>query len=243
MGLTIGDAIKSFENKIEGGVKKLGNEIKTEAGKAEAEVKKGWTAASGVAKKIGDGFVAGAKTAVDAVENGAAESIGVAELAGLRYPVSHYESKVDANLTRGSRIDDPNGYNLLKQQGFKGIVDLTLEGTNDAKLAPKAGLNTLNVKILDNSAPTQAQMKQFLDFATNPKNQPCYVHCEAGKGRTGVATACYRMAVDGWPPEKAIAEAKKFGLALPNQTQFLEQFGKDLQAGKISGYPKTSSSN
>ena len=238
MGLKIGDAIKSFENKIEGGVKKVGSEIKAEAGKVEAEVKKGWGAVGGAVKKVGDGFQAAGKTAVEAVENGAAESIGVAELAGLRYPVSHYESKVDANLTRGSRIEDQKGYDSLKQQGFKGIVDLTLEGTNDAKMAPKAGLNALNVKILDNSAPTQAQMKEFLDFATNPKNQPCYVHCEAGKGRTGVATAVYRMAVDGWPPDKAIAEAKKFGLALPNQTQFLEQFGKDLQAGKISGYPK-----
>ena len=52
-------------------------------------------------------------------------------------------------------------------------------------------------------------MKDFLDFATNPKNSPCYVHCEAGKGRTGVASACYRMAVEGWPPEKAIAEGMR----------------------------------
>ncbi len=230
MGFKIGDGFKNIENKIEGGLKKVGQEIKTEAGKVEADVKKGWSAVGGAAKKVADGFA-----------NVAAESIGVAELAGLRYPVSSYESKVDANLTRGSRIENQAGYESLKKQGFKGIVDLTMEGTNDEKFAGKAGLNLLNLKILDNSAPTQAQMKQFLDFATNPKNQPCYVHCEAGKGRTGVASACYRMAVDGWPPEKAIAEAKKFGLALPNQTEFLQQFGKDLAAGKIQGYPKTQS--
>ncbi len=228
MGFKIGSELKNIENKVEAGLKKMGKEIKTEAGQVAADVKKGWGAAGGAVKKVADGFA-----------NAAAESIGVAELAGLRYPVSSYESKVDANLTRGSRIDSQAGYDSLKQQGFKGIVDLTIEGTNDEKYAAKAGLNPLNVKILDNSAPTQKQMKQFLDFATNPKNQPCYVHCEAGKGRTGVATAVYRMAVDGWPPEKAIAEAKQFGLALPNQTQFLEQFGKDLAAGKISGYPKT----
>ena len=247
MGLKIGDAIKSFENKIEGGVKKATADIKAEAGKVETEVKKGWGAATGSVKKAADGFKNsefaqavsnGAKNVAAKIADGAAESIGVAELAGLRYPVSDYESKVDANLTRGSRIEDAKGYDSLKQQGFKGIVDLTMEGTNDEKFAAKAGLNPLNIKILDNSAPTQGQMKQFLDFATNPKNQPCYVHCEAGKGRTGVATACYRMAVDGWPPDKALAEAKKFGLALPNQTEFIQQFGKDLAAGKIAGYPK-----
>lgn len=169
-----------------------------------------------------------------------AELVGVGELMGLRYPVSKYEFKVSARLTRGSRIDDPRGHEKLAKQGFKGIVDLTLEGTNDAKAGKAAGLNTLNVKILDNSAPTQKQMKQFLDFATNPKNSPCYVHCQAGKGRTGVAVAVYRMAVEGWPANKAIAEAKKFGCRLPDQIDFLERFGADLAKGKIEGYPKVS---
>lgn len=167
-----------------------------------------------------------------------AELVGVIELSGLRYPVSAYEFKVSAGLTRGSRIDDPAGHGKLAQQGFKGIVDLTLEGTNDAQAGKAAGLNTLNVKILDNSAPTQKQVKQFLDFATDPKNSPCYVHCQAGKGRTGVAVASYRMAVEGWPPEKAIAEARKFGCTLPDQVEFLQKFGNDLAKGKIEGYPK-----
>ncbi len=214
---------------VETGLKKFANDVDANVNKVKADVKQGWGPATGgaVLKDLGDSF-----------KSLGAETVGVAELAGLRYPVSAYESKVDGGLTRGSRIDDPQGYTKLKQQGFKGIVDLTLEGTNDAKGAPAAGLNALNVKILDNSAPTTAQMKQFLDFATNPANSPCYVHCEAGKGRTGVATACYRMAVDGFTPEQAIAEGKKFGLALPNQIAFLQQFGADLAAGKIEGYPK-----
>ena len=227
MSLKIGGLLHQLENKIEGGLKKAGSEIKEETHEADAGAKKAWGATMVGAAKVKDGFI-----------DGAAQSIGVAELVGLRYPVSQYEFKVSPNFTRGSRIDDPKGYEKFKEQGFKGIVDLTLEGTHDADLAPKAGLNTLNVKILDNASPTNAQMKQFLDFVTDPKNEPAYVHCEAGKGRTGVATAVYRMAVQGFTPEQAIVDGKKYGLQLPGQIHFVEQFGAALKAGKIEGYPK-----
>ena len=227
MGLKIGAKVARLEDRVEGGFKNVGKEMKQEAATIERDAKKGWKNSGKIAREVKDGFL-----------NAAAESVGVAELAGLRYPVSKYELKVSDTLTRGSRIEDAAGYASLKKQGFKSIVDLTLEGTNDSRFAQKAGLNTLNVKILDNSAPTTAQMKQFLDFATKPANQPCYVHCEAGKGRTGVATACYRMAVEGWTADQALAEGRKLGLVLPNQTQFVRKFAKQLAAGQISGYPK-----
>jgi protein tyrosine/serine phosphatase len=34
------------------------------------------------------------------------------------------------------------------------------------------------------------------------------MHCEAGSRRTGVAVAAYRILVDGWDADRAIAEAK-----------------------------------
>ena len=217
---------KPSAHNIAAGLKKYGSDVGSDL--------------KGLAKDIvkGQGWSAIGKDLKNTAATLGAEFVGVAELTGLRYPVSKYEFKVSEGLTRGSRIDDPKGHEKLAMQGFKGIVDLTLEGTNDAKAGKAAGLNTLNVKILDNSAPTQKQVKQFLDFATNPKNSPCYVHCQAGKGRTGVAVASYRMAVEGWPPDKAIAEAKKYGCSLPDQVDFLQKFGADLAKGKIDGYPK-----
>ncbi len=227
MGLKIGNVLQKFEDKVEAGTKNVAQELKKDRQAVAAEAKKGWSGTTQVAQEVRDGFI-----------NVAAEAVGVTELTGLRYPVSHYEFKVSDTFTRGSRIDDPKGYEKLKQQGFKSIVDLTLEGTNDSKGAPKAGLNTLNVKILDNSAPSTQQMKQMLDFISKPENQPAYVHCEAGKGRTGVATACYRMAIEGWSVDKALAEGKAYGLSLPNQTAFVRKFAAELKAGEISGYPK-----
>ena len=187
---------------------------------------KGSPEAGNVLKEIGDAFV----------DFGGA-AIGFGEMGGLKYPVTQYEFKVSPELTRGSRLDGSQMDSLAKQ-GFHGVVNLCAENDNDAAPAGKAGLNALHLPIIDNTPPTAGQMKQFLDFATDPKNQPCYVHCEAGKGRTGVATACYRMAVEGWSSDQAIAEAKKFGMAMPDQAEFIERFGQDLAAGRIDGYPK-----
>jgi protein-tyrosine phosphatase len=214
----LGVAARQFGEDVEKDTKAAGSDI-----------------ASGGWLKAGGAILKGVK---NTVADAAAEAIGVAETVGLRYPVSSYSAKVSDTLTRGARLEGQASFNSLKAQGFKGIVDLTLEGTDDERFAKSAGLNSTNVQILDNSAPSNAQVKQFLDFATDPANQPCYVHCEAGKGRTGVAVACYEMAVKGMPVDAAIAEAKKFGLALPNQVQFLQQFDQDLKAGNVDGYPK-----
>jgi protein tyrosine phosphatase (PTP) superfamily phosphohydrolase (DUF442 family) len=164
------------------------------------------------------------------VEDGAAEAVGVAELAGLRYPVKAYEAQVSDGLYRGSRVDFA-AMQALKAQGIRGIVNLCLENNDDAPNAAKLGLNALHIPILDNSAPTEAQMNQFIAFATSSANQPVYVHCEAGKGRTGTAVACYRIAVMHWTADQAIAEAKQFGLALHNQIAFIQKFAKDIGSG------------
>jgi protein-tyrosine phosphatase len=165
-----------------------------------------------------------------------AEAAGVVELFGVRYPVSAYEFRINENLTRGSRIVNPNGYAALVAQGYRSIIDLTLEGTTDAHLAPAAGLASFRIGILDNSAPSIEQMKKFLDLVTNPANQPAYVHCEAGRGRTGVAVACYELAVNHRPLAQVLEEAKRFGMRLDNQVEFVKSFAAELEAGRIEGY-------
>ena len=167
--------------------------------------------------------------------DGAAEAVGYAELLGFRYPVTAYHFQVSPTLMRGSRLDEA-GLKDIKARGYKGVTNLCRE-YDDSALVKSVGLNALHLAILDNTAPTEAQMKQFLDFANDPANQPSYVHCEAGKGRTGVAVASYRMGIQGWTFDDALADAKKFGLALPSQIKFLQQLYKDLQDGKLQPYP------
>lgn len=160
-------------------------------------------------------------------------AVGYLEFVGLKYPVKHYMFKVSNVLTRGSRLD-AKGIAHLREQGFRMIVNLCAESNMDARPSALYGIKCTRIKIIDNKAPTEEQMIFFVRTLKDPANQPTYVHCEAGKGRTGVAVACYRMAIEGWPTEKAIAEAKEFGMAMPTQEAFLLKFGDGLSSGRIT---------
>ncbi len=163
--------------------------------------------------------------------------VGLGQAAtGIKYKLKkEYQAPVSETLARGSRLSDEDVTDL-KARGFKSVVNLCLENDDDTERCNKAGLNSAHIPVIDGGEPTVKQMKDFLDFVSKPENQPAYVHCEAGKGRTGVAVACYRMAVEHWPLEKALSEAKNMGLHMPNEVHFLERFARKLKNGKVDGY-------
>ncbi len=103
----------------------------------------------------------------------------------------------------------------------------------DAPAIERAGLagqlQTTHVPITDMESPTIAQLTEMLDLLSGPGCEPTYVHCEAGKGRTGVAIACYRMAVAGWSAADALTEAVNFGCIVPGQQAFISTFGAMLR--------------
>jgi predicted protein tyrosine phosphatase len=168
--------------------------------------------------------------------DGIGTTLGYLELVGIRFPDWHrYERPVSAAVTRGSRID-AKGVVELKRRGFRAIVNLTRENFDDEPTARELGLAFLRIPTVDNTAPTIEQMKLFLDFVQDPQHQPAYVHCEAGIGRTGIAIASYRMAVQGWSLDRALAEANAEYSIWPSQRRFLTAFSEALTVGHIAGY-------
>jgi len=90
--------------------------------------------------------------------------------------------------------------------------------------------------VVDMEPPQPDQVTSLLDLLTAPAAPLAYVHCEAGKCRTGVMIACYRLAVMGWATSDSLVEARNFGCVIPGQLAFIERFGLAMADG-LGRYP------
>jgi tyrosine-protein phosphatase SIW14 len=125
--------------------------------------------------------------------------------------------RVDERLYRGAQPEGRD-YTDLAALGVKTVVNLTSYDAepNEKSLTEQAGMTYVQIPMTGHVPPTRAQIAQFLGIVNNAASQPVYVHCVEGKHRTGVMTAAYRMATDGWTPDQAFKEMKqyKFGFDL-----------------------------
>ncbi len=123
-------------------------------------------------------------------------------------PLKRYGVVWEHKLTRSGMPEDESGWRWLRNQGVKSIVTFRQENDVDYK---KFGFERVLQIPLDGShIPTQEQTEKFLKFIQDPQNQPVHMHCSAGKDRTGMMAALARYAIDGWPLDRALAEAKLY---------------------------------
>ena len=100
-------------------------------------------------------------------------------------------------------------------------------------LAAERGIDFVNIPYAHDKS--QAQIAEFLAIVADPARRPVLVHCSAGKERSGVLVAAYRMKVQGWSPERAMEEMTLFSYDPAESTGYqadLEEFVKSLQAGR-----------
>jgi protein tyrosine/serine phosphatase len=120
-------------------------------------------------------------------------------------------AEVAPGVYRGAQPDSA-GFCALKEMGVRTVVNL--RSTHDDEAAAAAGLDVVAIPMpsfpkID--APTEDEVRTFLDVATDPARLPVFVHCAHGKDRTGTMCALYRIEVEGWTPERAVAEMHEFG--------------------------------
>lgn len=177
------------------------------------------------------------------LENGAVDLYGHLELLRTlrflsQYPVTAYTYSVSSTVSRGER---PSKAKLqsLAAQGFGATINLCAETPGgDSALIKDAGLDgrlqAFHIGIVDCNPPAVGQVVEMLDLVTQmqARGTRVYIHCEAGKARTGVMVACIRMALQGWSVKDALTEATNFGCTVPMQQAFIQSFGAMLQANR-----------
>jgi protein tyrosine/serine phosphatase len=122
--------------------------------------------------------------------------------------------QVDEHLYRGGQPGNKE-LKALQTVGVKAIIDLRGAGERskrEEQTVEALGMKYYSVPLRPMAAPTDKQVTLLLSLIADSNNWPVFIHCERGKDRTGTVIACYRIAHDGWPNKRALAEAVDDGL-------------------------------
>lgn len=138
--------------------------------------------------------------------------------------------KVSDDLYRGAQ-PTAEGIAELKTLGVKTVINLR-DGDTDRGVLEGSGLA---YELIPMTAwrPHDDDVVQFLRVATDESRLPAFVHCRRGADRTGMMVAIYRIAVQGWEKEQAIAEMTQGGFRFNSGWQNLVQYVRDLDIDAI----------
>jgi tyrosine-protein phosphatase SIW14 len=133
--------------------------------------------------------------------------------------------QVDEHIYRGAQ-PRAEGFAGLAKIGIKTVIDLRGENSEVATVE-RAGMRYISLPWNGFKAPTDSQMRAVLTLLNDSSQWPVFVHCKRGADRTGTAIACYRIEHDHWSNEKALAEAKSFGMSLleTGMQRYILRFG------------------
>jgi protein tyrosine/serine phosphatase len=119
--------------------------------------------------------------------------------------------KVNDRFYRGS-LPKQSDYTALVTLGVKTVISLRHRPDDRVRQSTeRAGLRYINLPMNVRGYPPADLATRFLALINDPENWPVYVYCHGGRHRTGVVTAIYRMAIEGWDIQRAYAEMRQYG--------------------------------
>jgi protein tyrosine phosphatase (PTP) superfamily phosphohydrolase (DUF442 family) len=121
----------------------------------------------------------------------------------------------------------PEHFEKLKANGVKAVLNLRTPGEHRAEeekaQVEQLGLKYFNIPVVY-TAPTDAQVDEFLKITDDPANRPMFIHCTAAI-RVGGFWLIRRVMRDGLTYDAALGEARKVGLInAPHLEEFARQY-------------------
>ncbi len=118
--------------------------------------------------------------------------------------------KMNERYYRGGQPDEED-YADLAALGVNTIVDLRNDPTGFSRTATEAaGMKYINIPMTGWKYPKDRDVEYFLSVMEDTTNGTIYVHCKAGKHRTGMTAGVYRLKNDGWSYDQAYREMKRY---------------------------------
>jgi len=125
-------------------------------------------------------------------------------------PGVHNFQQVGDHVYRGAQ-PTAEGLQSLQKLGVRTVVDLLGEAPrweSEKSIVERAGMRYVHIPLSGYKAPSDEQMAKILAALDDSSGWPVFIHCKRGADRTGTVIACYRIAHDHWPNQKALEEAK-----------------------------------
>ena len=116
---------------------------------------------------------------------------------------------------------------VIDAYGVNTII-IAREGTSrnvpdEQIIAERSGATVVVIPIESREPIPDEQIQQFFNIVDNTAKRPVLVHCSAGRHRTGLLCALYRIERQGWSVDQAMAEMLSFGFNRESQTVVEEQ--------------------
>ncbi|MBN1341850.1 MAG: tyrosine-protein phosphatase [Phycisphaerae bacterium] len=157
------------------------------------------------------------RVAISTLVIGAGVGIGLWVFYGYYY-IPHFSVVEEGVLYRCGQPDQRDLERLREDFNVRTVVNLRQEDEQEdcdkglgfdeeAAEAKRLGMKLVNIPMNGNAPVDPNVIKQWLDIVQNKENLPVAVHCKQGVDRTGLLVAVFRTEVQGWPAEKALAEA------------------------------------
>ena len=133
--------------------------------------------------------------------------------------------RVSSKLYRGGQ-PTAEGMKNLREMGIRTIINLRwFHSDRDEIGDTQLRYHHITFNPLH---PEDKEVVRFLKIVANRSNQPVFVHCTYGSDRTGMMCALYRVAVQGWTKERAIAEWANGGFGFHDAYQNLLYYFRQL---------------